>query len=52
VDIYKLAADLHVDAVVPGDELRAELARRFEFAAPERSSRRGGFPRKRSVTPV
>ena len=29
IDLLKLAANLHVDAVVPGDDLRAELVRRF-----------------------
>src|SRR5438477_162995 len=29
IDLLKLASNLHVDAVVPGDELRAELVRRL-----------------------
>src|SRR5205807_2262062 len=29
VDLYKLAAELHIDAIVPGDDLRNELVRRF-----------------------
>ena len=33
IDILKLAAELHVDAITPGDELRAELVRRFANAA-------------------
>lgn len=49
IDIYKLASDLHIDAIVEGDELRSELVRRFDFAA---SKRVATFPRKRSVTPV
>ncbi|HZS42054.1 MAG TPA: acyl-CoA carboxylase subunit beta [Polyangia bacterium] len=49
VDLYKLAADLHVDAIVPGDALRTELIRRFEACARKRTS---SWPRKRSVTPV
>jgi acetyl-CoA carboxylase carboxyltransferase component len=49
VDIYKLAADLHVDAIVPGDGLRTELIRRFAACAHKRSFQ---WPRKRSVTPV
>jgi acetyl-CoA carboxylase carboxyltransferase component len=49
VDIYKLAADLHIDAIVPGDALRAELIRRFEACAHKRGF---SWPRKRSVTPV
>ncbi|HLK88264.1 MAG TPA: acyl-CoA carboxylase subunit beta [Polyangia bacterium] len=49
VDIFKLAADLHVDAIVRGDDLRAELCRRFAAAARKRTFQ---WPRKRSVTPV
>jgi acetyl-CoA carboxylase carboxyltransferase component len=49
VDIYKLASDLHVDAIVRGDDLRAELVRRFAACAHKRTF---GWPRKRSVTPV
>ena len=49
VDIYKLAADLHVDAVLPATNLRTELIRRFAASAHKRTS---GWPRKRSVTPV
>jgi acetyl-CoA carboxylase carboxyltransferase component len=33
VDIYHLAAELIVDAVIPGEMLREELARRFEYYA-------------------
>jgi acetyl-CoA carboxylase carboxyltransferase component len=49
VDLYKLAADLHVDAIVPGDHLRAELIRRFDACAHKRSFQ---WPRKRAVVPV
>jgi len=49
VDIGKLASDLHVDAVIPGDELRAELIRRF---APMGGKLDRGYPRRRPVTPV
>jgi acetyl-CoA carboxylase carboxyltransferase component len=49
VDIYKLAADLHVDAIVPADSLRQELVRRFAACAHKRTF---NWPRKRSVTPV
>jgi acetyl-CoA carboxylase carboxyltransferase component len=49
IDIYKLAADLHVDAIVAGDDLRKELVRRFAFYEWERAA---GYPRKRPVTPV
>jgi methylmalonyl-CoA decarboxylase subunit alpha len=49
VDILKLASDLHVDAIVSGDDLRAELIRRF---ATLRDKIDGGYPRKRPVLPV
>jgi acetyl-CoA carboxylase carboxyltransferase component len=49
IDVEKLAAELVVDAVVPGGELRAELARRFAcYARGYRPPRR----RKRGVLPV
>jgi acetyl-CoA carboxylase carboxyltransferase component len=49
VDIYKLAAELIVDEIVPGEKLRDELKRRFtmyreQYRLPER--------KKRMVTPV
>jgi methylmalonyl-CoA decarboxylase subunit alpha len=49
IDVEKLASELVVDAVVPGCDLRRELARRFSYAATgyEPSARR-----KRSITPV
>ena len=49
IDIEKLASELVVDAVVPGGELRRELARRFAYYA------QGYEPpqqRKRGVTPM
>jgi acetyl-CoA carboxylase carboxyltransferase component len=49
VDLYKLAGNLHVDAVVAGDELRVELSRRFAFAE---SKATGGYAKRRSVIPV
>ena len=49
VDLYKLAADLHVDAIVAGDDLRAELVRRLDAARHKRSHQ---WPRKRAVLPV
>jgi acetyl-CoA carboxylase carboxyltransferase component len=49
IDVLKLAANLHVDAVVPGDDLRAELTRRF---ATLESKSVTGYPRRRPVTPV
>src|SRR5580765_1604780 len=49
IDLVKLASNLHVDAVVPGDNLRAELVRRFEAAAGKRVV---GYERRRPVLPV
>jgi acetyl-CoA carboxylase carboxyltransferase component len=49
VDLYKLAADLHVDAIIAGDDLRAELLRRLDAARGKRSHQ---WPRKRAVLPV
>jgi acetyl-CoA carboxylase carboxyltransferase component len=49
IDIGKLASDLHVDAVVPGDELRGELVRRFATMGGKIDS---GYPRRRPVVPV
>jgi acetyl-CoA carboxylase carboxyltransferase component len=49
IDIYKLAAENHVDAVVPGDELRGELERRFAMYA---SKKVPLYPKRRSVVPV
>ncbi len=49
IDIYKLASDLHIDAIVEGDKLRSELIRRFEITG---NKRLPSYPRKRSVTPV
>jgi acetyl-CoA carboxylase carboxyltransferase component len=34
IDVYRLASELVVDAVVPGDDLRQELVRRLELYAP------------------
>jgi acetyl-CoA carboxylase carboxyltransferase component len=49
IDVLKLASDLHVDALVPGDELRAELIRRFAIMGAKVDS---GYPRRRPVVPV
>jgi len=49
IDIYKLASELHIDAIVRGDDLRAELLRRYDAAATKRGFQ---WPRKRAVTPV
>jgi acetyl-CoA carboxylase carboxyltransferase component len=48
IDILKLASNLHVDAIVPGDDLRTELSRRL--AALESKSV-VGYPRRRAVLP-
>lgn len=49
IDIYKVASDLHIDAIVEGDKLRDELMARFRFAKQKKTS---AYPRKRAVTPV
>ena len=49
IDILKLASNLHVDAIVPGDDLRGELARRL---ATLESKSVAGYPRRRAVLPV
>jgi acetyl-CoA carboxylase carboxyltransferase component len=49
IDLSKLASNLHVDAVVPGDHLRAELIRRLAAADHKTVP---SYPRKRAVLPV
>src|SRR5689334_3153563 len=49
VDIYKLASNLHIDAIIEGDKLREELIRRFAYAKEKQVP---VYTRKRSVTPV
>lgn len=49
IDIYKLASDLHIDAIIEADKLRAELIHRFDIADNKRVVT---YPRKRAVTPV
>lgn len=49
IDIHKLAADLSIDAIVPGDGLRDELARRLSFMTDKRDAR---YPKKHCVYPV
>ena len=49
VDILRLASELVVDAVIPPEELRREVAHRFALAA---SKRREWPPRRNPVTPV
>ncbi|HZL19759.1 MAG TPA: acyl-CoA carboxylase subunit beta [Polyangia bacterium] len=49
IDLSKLASNLHVDAVVPGDRLRTELIRRLAAAEHKTVP---SYPRKRAVLPV
>ena len=49
IDIHKLASELVVDAIVPGDTLRDELSRRLDYM---RTKLDQPYPKKRSVTPV
>jgi acetyl-CoA carboxylase carboxyltransferase component len=49
IDLSKLASNLHVDAVVPGDELRTELCRRLAATGAKSVP---GYPRRRPVLPV
>ncbi len=49
IDIFRLASELIVDAIVPPAELRAELVRRF---AAYRSRRRADVSRHHAVPPV
>lgn len=49
IDILKLAANLHVDAIVPGDDLRDELVRRFAVLGTKTDP---GYARRHAVTPV
>jgi acetyl-CoA carboxylase carboxyltransferase component len=49
IDIVKLAANGHVDAIVSGDDLRAELLRRWEVLTSKQDL---GYERRRPVLPV
>ena len=49
VDIHKLAAELAVDAIIPTERLRAEIAARFARYAGKREPR---APKKHLVPPV
>jgi acetyl-CoA carboxylase carboxyltransferase component len=49
IDIVKLAANGHVDAIVAGDDLRAELLRRYAVLATKEDP---GYQRRRPVLPV
>jgi acetyl-CoA carboxylase carboxyltransferase component len=50
IDILKLASELVVDAVVPGDRLRAELVSRLERSIQKPAAARS--PKKHLVSPV
>ena len=49
VDIYKLASELVVDEIVPGEQLRVELEKRFELYALQNTPR---ATKKHGVLPV
>jgi len=49
IDILKLASNLHVDAIVPGDALRAELVRRLATLDAKVVP---GYQRRRPILPV
>ena len=49
IDITKLAANLHIDAVVPADRLRGELILRFATMSDKTDV---GYARRHPVTPV
>jgi acetyl-CoA carboxylase carboxyltransferase component len=49
IDIYRLASELIVDAIVDPDELRAELIARLEATG---SRARGRASKRRPITPV
>jgi methylmalonyl-CoA decarboxylase subunit alpha len=49
IDVMKLAAEMVVDAVVPGERLREEICIRLERCATKRTSRP---PKKHLVAPV
>jgi acetyl-CoA carboxylase carboxyltransferase component len=49
IDVHKLASDLHIDAIVPGEGLRAELVRRLSYMESKRDVR---YPKKHAVYPV
>ena len=48
INVYKLAGELVIDAIVPGDSLRDELCKRFELyqaeQAPQRAKKHGVHP--------
>jgi acetyl-CoA carboxylase carboxyltransferase component len=48
VDIYKLASELVVDEIIPGDQLRQELLQRYELYSrrfqPRATKKHGVYP--------
>jgi acetyl-CoA carboxylase carboxyltransferase component len=49
IDVFRLASEMHVDAVVPGAELRGELVKRLAYAG----TKQHRFPpRRNGVYPV
>jgi acetyl-CoA carboxylase carboxyltransferase component len=49
IDIHKLASELVIDAIVPGDGLRDELIRRLQYMGDKQDQR---YPKKHCVYPV
>ena len=49
VDLYKLADDLVIDAVVAPEQLRTQIARRFDLLKGKRETR---LAKKRAVPPM
>jgi len=49
IDILKLASNLHVDAVVPGADLRAEIVARLDALGGKEVP---GYRKRRNVIPV
>ena len=53
IDVLKLASEQHIDAIVPGDELRLELERRFAVLESKRDGGEDfGGGRRRPILPV
>jgi acetyl-CoA carboxylase carboxyltransferase component len=49
IDVKKLASELVIDGIVPGDSLRSELSRRMAYMATKKDKR---YPKKHGVVPV
>ncbi|MCP4498899.1 MAG: acyl-CoA carboxylase subunit beta [Deltaproteobacteria bacterium] len=50
INVKKLASELVIDGIVPGDDLRAELIRRLAYMGAKKDLNR--MPKKRAVMPV